>query len=272
MKELCFNLWYYLDKRQRIAGLSARAYVLNGEENEKYRILEALSWQDYTIAPVYNLPKELIIYSSQGVEYGLLKELGIEVFYREVLRDIRRSLPAHVQFPEDKLCFVTPLYNFGHGYVPAFIGDGFIRERPHPNSDDPVPESPTSKAKVIDFPSQRKYPQIDRGNFIPVPHEDMGWSEGQFKNGRPFRVECWAQNEYTYLTFFLSVQGIEGATENDLKDMLVSDGIVDFDDDKFIAYGYSGLNVQAEKMMDASGNRNCNLKLTHFDNPILTHP
>jgi len=139
MTELCFNIWYYLDKQQRITAISAREYLLAGEDSEKSRVLEILSRNDYKIVSAYDLPKELEGRHPEGVWYGFLKELGIEVFYRDVFEEIRRSLPSTVSFPEDKLYFATPLFDFGEGYVPAEIGDGFITEKRYSNSASLIP-------------------------------------------------------------------------------------------------------------------------------------
>lgn len=102
--------------------------------------------------------------------------------------------------------------------------------------------------------TNQQYSKIDRGHFIPSPYVDISWGEGTLKSSRPFRVECWAENAYTFLTFFMSTLGIEDATEQDLKDLLVSEGLIDFDDDKFVKSGNTGCNVEAKKMIDASKN------------------
>ena len=46
MAELCFNLWYYLDKNQFIAKIAAREYFLEGTDEEKSEILAELSKYD----------------------------------------------------------------------------------------------------------------------------------------------------------------------------------------------------------------------------------
>jgi hypothetical protein len=43
---------------------------------------------------------------------------------------------------------------------------------------------------------------------------DIGWYEGVLADGRPYRAECWAQDQVTCLTFFFSTQGIEKATDD----------------------------------------------------------
>lgn len=123
MKELCFNLWYWLDPQQMIVAIAARSYMLRGSEDTKGSILAELSACDYELAQAVRLAKP--------IHYLELKQrgMGIEAIFEEELERIKRSLPKGITFPDDKLHWLTPLFDFGHGYVPALIGDGFIKER-----------------------------------------------------------------------------------------------------------------------------------------------
>ena len=56
-----------------------------------------------------------------------------------------------------------------------------------------------------------KFPKVDRSNFTPnftkSPENDavdIGWSEGNLSDGRPYRLECWAQDQITNITIFVS--------------------------------------------------------------------
>jgi hypothetical protein len=129
MAELCFNLWYYLTDEQLITAIAARAYFLEGSDDDKSAVLFTLSKHDYKVTEAYPPPKELRRKDQNGVHYSVLKDLGIEEVYKEVFAMLQGSLPKGVVFPKDKLFFATPLYDFGHGFVPAIIGDGFVRER-----------------------------------------------------------------------------------------------------------------------------------------------
>jgi hypothetical protein len=120
MNELCFNLWYYLDGQQRITGIAAKAYTLQGSDEEKGAFLLSASRTDYhSIAPSSVAP----------VHYSALMRLGIEVFFAKEFDRIACDTPVGVALPEEKLYCATPLFDFGGGFVPARIGDGFICER-----------------------------------------------------------------------------------------------------------------------------------------------
>lgn len=130
MPELCFNLWYYLDKDQRITAIAAREYFLDGTDEEKSQILAELSNHDYKIVKTRPLPEALRRQFGSSLHHSLMRQLGVEGLYKEIFIEIRKSLPNQVEFPDDKLFFATPLFDFENGFVPAKIGDGFITERP----------------------------------------------------------------------------------------------------------------------------------------------
>ena len=129
MSELCFCVWYYLTASQTIAGLSVRAYVLEGNEDEKALVLRSLSTQDYKLCQSSGLPASLTRRYPQGVPYSVIRDLGVEQVFAGEFSRIAESLPLGMELPEDKLFFAIPLFDFGSGYVPAEIGDGYIRER-----------------------------------------------------------------------------------------------------------------------------------------------
>lgn len=129
MDELCFNIWYYLKPDQTISLLAAKAYILDGSVEAKAAMLQSLSRHDYRTVPAYELPADMQYLNTNGVPYGALKDLGVDLIFRDVFSAIGRTLPPEVPFPDDKLFYATPLFDFGEGFVPAKIGDGYIRER-----------------------------------------------------------------------------------------------------------------------------------------------
>lgn len=98
------------------------------------------------------------------------------------------------------------------------------------------------------------YPRIDRSKFIPNRSQDVSYGEGNFRDGRPFRVEMWFDQGYTYLTYFLPRVGVEAADPETLKGMLVAEGIIDFHDDKFHRSSHSGINLDVKEGSDDAGN------------------
>jgi hypothetical protein len=129
MNELCFNLWYYLAENQTITHVAARCYMLGGTDDEKGRVLKALSEHDFQLVPRHPPPKSLTKLTGRNIHYSAINNFGIEEIYAEVFRRIEKQMPDGISFPTEKLSFATPLYDFGDGYVATEIGDGFIRTR-----------------------------------------------------------------------------------------------------------------------------------------------
>lgn len=93
----------------------------------------------------------------------------------------------------------------------------------------------------------QEYPKIDRSDFEPNRHKrnrhdqlDLANAEGFLSGGRPYRAECWAAYQMTYLTFIMPTSGIENATDEELMQLLISEGLVTFNDEAFHSYGYEG--------------------------------
>ena len=120
MKELCFNLWYYLDIEQNITAIAAKTYLLEGSDDDKASALLSASREDYGLVP----PSEI-----EPMNYSLLQRLGVETVFSSVFERIERDLPTNSVLPDEKCFYATPLFDFGEGFVPAIIGDGFITER-----------------------------------------------------------------------------------------------------------------------------------------------
>lgn len=129
MTEICFCLWYYITPAQTIAGLAAREYLLEGAEEDKASVLHALSGRDYQLCQFVELPASLRRAHLRGVPYSAIHDLGVESIFANEFARIADRLPSSLKMPDEKLFFATPLFDFGSGYVPAEIGDGYVRER-----------------------------------------------------------------------------------------------------------------------------------------------
>jgi hypothetical protein len=95
-------------------------YRLGGSDDRKASVLQSRSRKDFRkVAP----------HAIDPVHYSLLARTGIDSFFAPEFRRIQNELPEGMAVPEDKLFYATPLFDFGRGYVPAEIGNGFITER-----------------------------------------------------------------------------------------------------------------------------------------------
>lgn len=85
-----------------------------------------------------------------------------------------------------------------------------------------------------------QYTPVDRSDFRPNFKKrdeddqlDIGFAEGRFNDGRPFRAEFWAAYQISFLTYLFSSVGIEDLSESDLKEYLESEHTIEFDDETF---------------------------------------
>lgn len=108
------------------------------------------------------------------------------------------------------------------------------------------------------------FPAPDRSDFQPkhaadrADHVDIGYAVGELADGRPFRAELWAQDGVTVLTFFMSTQGIQHSSKQDLYCLLESNNLVEFLDSDNRSLGVGVL-------ADASGNEMFSLNVVIGD-------
>ena len=79
------------------------------------------------------------------------------------------------------------------------------------------------------------YPTPDRSDFTPNRRKtadndtvDIGWAEGVLSDGRPYRLECWAQDQVTHLQMFFSRRGLEHLDRAGIQDLLEREHLVRF--------------------------------------------
>ena len=99
------------------------------------------------------------------------------------------------------------------------------------------------------------YPRPDRSGFTPNftksaenPAIDIGWAEGVLKDGRPYRMECWAEEQVTSVTVFFSSIGLEGLEPGAFAPLLESERLLTYGDPTKY-YGAS-----AAPYVDSAGN------------------
>lgn len=74
----------------------------------------------------------------------------------------------------------------------------------------------------------QRYPAPDRSNFTPnehrddpnLPEGDLGASLGELPDSRPFRMEHWFSEGFSYVTVFFSTMDLEAATPEQLMTLL----------------------------------------------------
>lgn len=80
-----------------------------------------------------------------------------------------------------------------------------------------------------------KYPKIVRDTLDFTSDTEVcniGYNEGKFSDGRPYRVEVWSSYNITYATIFFSLIDLENLSEMDIKKMLVHNHLIEIIEDK----------------------------------------
>jgi len=77
----------------------------------------------------------------------------------------------------------------------------------------------------------------DRASSSSIACDGNKWAEGVFSDGRAFRIECWAQDQITYLQCFFSSVGLEELDQSDLQQFLERECLIVFVSDKRFASG-----------------------------------
>jgi hypothetical protein len=97
------------------------------------------------------------------------------------------------------------------------------------------------------------FPAPDRSDFVPITTKsaendllDIGWNSGILSDSRPFRMECWAQDGVTMLTFFIPAKENETGGDDYFAGLLQSEGLVTFNP--------GPRYVSGAKFRDRSGN------------------
>ena len=70
------------------------------------------------------------------------------------------------------------------------------------------------------------YPKVDRSkiDFSDSDEINIGYAEGILSDGRPYRLECWAVDQITNLTIFISSIGINHYSSANVLDYLEAEG------------------------------------------------
>lgn len=79
------------------------------------------------------------------------------------------------------------------------------------------------------------YPKPDRSGYQPnfTKSEendklDLGWNEGVWSDGHPFRMEVWCWDQTTNVTFFVSRDNLPDRPREAWADLLEQEGLVQF--------------------------------------------
>lgn len=118
-REICLNLWYIVDDLGMVYRLLARAYLLEGNSDEKLQTLRLAAVNDYWIARAFEIPKRLHThFVSNGGEKRMpvMPAATLDVvetisIFEEAIRTLQSDLPGFcpLDIPQQPLVCITPL-------------------------------------------------------------------------------------------------------------------------------------------------------------------
>ena len=63
---------------------------------------------------------------------------------------------------------------------------------------------------------------------------NLGYAEGELSDGRPYRIESFLTYGVEALTIFISIQDLEEKSMNDIKKLLVKEGLIEIIEDNIL--------------------------------------
>jgi hypothetical protein len=142
--DICFNLWLIVDKESAyIYSYMGKAYALRGTDDEKLKILQALTVDDHHTVPRRKLPDRFVLHidgqDMLGVTTLEISRRPDSGFFDELLDQLEKELPKQprffmgktLQYPipvsKSPLCVTTVLLEDEHGLLhPQVKPDGHL--------------------------------------------------------------------------------------------------------------------------------------------------
>lgn len=132
--EVCVNLWAYADEGGYIARVAARAYVLDGDDDAKLRVLHQLAATDFLHAEWMGVSKQFVISgpdgeSMEGVAHASMLNDGETpgVLFGPLFNKLEAAVPQQartanggyegfsLKLPDDPLTVTTVVMEFDDG-------------------------------------------------------------------------------------------------------------------------------------------------------------
>ena len=92
---------------------------------------------------------------------------------------------------------------------------------------------------------EKRYPKIVRETIDFTSDTEIcniGYYEGIFTDGRPVRVEVWSSHNVTNATVFFSIIGLEEKSEQEVKNLLIKNEIIELREDNAYVTEYEDSN------------------------------
>ena len=122
--EVVLNLWYVRDDEGVIYSLRAKAYVVEGSDEEKLAFLQGRAALDYLIAESFSVPERFhLVVGATRLPVGhvaMLQTLDSPIaLFEDAVRVLEDRFPAQsdLSVPQDPLVCTTPLAQDAAGEI-----------------------------------------------------------------------------------------------------------------------------------------------------------
>ncbi|NML26162.1 hypothetical protein [Zoogloea dura] len=124
--EVCLNLWAYADEGGCIARVAARAYVLDGDDDDKLSVLHRLAASDFIYSEWMRVSKQFAVHGAGG-------ERMAGVLFEPLFKRLEKSIPQQVRvgkngyeafslsLPDDPLTVTTVVMEFEDGRLVPMV-------------------------------------------------------------------------------------------------------------------------------------------------------
>ena len=126
--EVAVNLWYVVDEEGVIYSLRAKAYALDGSDEDKLGFLRERALWDYLVAKPFEIPARFHLEILEGrskqkmpvAHVSMLTTLDSPIaLFEDALKDIEMAMPAqsNISIPESPLTCTTALMQDQDGVI-----------------------------------------------------------------------------------------------------------------------------------------------------------
>jgi hypothetical protein len=136
------NLWAYVDEGGYIFRIAAKAYVMDGKDDEKLSLLRRLSATDFLSCACHKVPSNISVMSSDNQEIEALADRSIlsdkngpSILFGPLMEQLAKEMPIQlrtvegefkpfrIELPQDPLMVMTVVLEFEDGRLVPMISE-----------------------------------------------------------------------------------------------------------------------------------------------------
>lgn len=140
--EAVLNLWAYVDEGGYIFRLAGKAYVMDGNDDEKLSLLRQLSATDFLSCACHKVPPNISVVSSDSQQIEALADrsilsdkYGLNTLFGPLIEELAKEMPTQlrsvdgeykpfrIDLPQDPLMVMTVVLEYEDGRLVPMISE-----------------------------------------------------------------------------------------------------------------------------------------------------